>query len=204
MCEQVFKEIKEIVCSGLDLNLTSNFKYALRHGLRYLASCRMTESYAWLVDVVIVYVVLCEGNIDLILDISTLWEDFSRDNASIIDAKLRGRISWHIIELDNLRTENNEDFWYRWYLASVVAHAPRRYFSKEDWDIAKTLLSKYSSLVDINCKDKGEIIPLAVRLPSSSRFEDSSLSKDNLMAAIVTRAGTVTLVNLPRLDERIR
>ena len=197
LCEQVFKQIKEIVCSGHDLNSTSNSKYALRHGLRHLASCGMTESYAWLVDVVIVYVVLCEGDIDLILE---FWDDFLRVNARIIDAKLRGRISWHIIELDNLRTEYKED--YRWYLTSVIAHAPRRYFSEEDWDIAKTLLSKFPALVDINCKHKVEIIPRAARRPSSSRFQATGLSKDNSMAAVATRAGTVTLVDLPHLDER--
>ena len=197
ICEQVFEEIKKIVCSGSHLNLTNCFKYAMRHGLRHLTSCGMTGSYAWLVDVVIVYVVLKAGQMKN--DILGLWHDFLRVNARIIDAKLRGRISWHIIELDNFNAvEDEED---QCYLASVAAHSPRRYFSEKDWDIARKLLSKYSSLVDINCKHVVEIIPRAVRLPSSSFFQDTSLSKDNSMAAVAT-IRTVTLVDLPRLDER--
>ena len=198
MCEQVFEEIKMIVCSGDDLNLTNNSNYALRHGLRHLTSCRMTESYDWLVDVVIVYVILCEWNIDLMLK---FWDDFLRVNARIIDSKLLGRISWHIIELDNLLMEDEgED--YRWYLASVVAQAPRRYFSEEDWDIAKKLLSKYSSLVDINCKHKVEIIPHAVLHDSSNVIKAAGLSNDNSMVAFANVGGTVTLVDLPHLGER--
>ena len=56
MCEPIFEQIKEIVCSGLDLNITNNFDYALRHGLQHLTSCEMIESYTWLVDAVIVHV----------------------------------------------------------------------------------------------------------------------------------------------------
>ena len=198
MCEQVFEEIKMIVCSGDDLNLTNNSNYALRHGLRHLTLCRMTESYDWLVDVVIVYVILCEWNIDLMLK---FWDDFLRVNARIIDAKLLGRISWHIIELDNLLMEDEgED--YRWYLTSVVAQAPSRYFSEEDWDIAKTLLSKYSSLVDINCKHKVEIIPHAVLHDSSNVVKAAGLSNDHSMVAFANVIGTVTLVDLPHLGER--
>ena len=198
MCEQVFEEIKEIVCSGDDLNLTNNSNYALRHGLRHVTSCRMTESYDWLVDVVIVYVILCELSIDLMLK---FWDDFLRVNARIIDAKLLGRISWHIIELDNSWMEAGKED-YRWYLTSVVAQAPRRYFSEEDWDIAKKLLSKYSSLVDINCKHKVEIIPHAVLHDSSNVIKAAGLSNDHSMVAFANVGGTVTVVDLPHLGER--
>ena len=214
MCEQVFEEIKKIVCSGDDLNLTSNFKYALRHGLRHLTSCRMTKSYAWLVDVVIVYVILCEENSNTfyyqpaysIFPISHLllkfWDEFLRVNARIIDAKLRGRISWHIIELDNL-TRGDKEEKIRWYLTSVVAHAPKRYFCEEDWHIAKILLSKYSSLVDINCKNKVEVIPhAALRYDYSNMITAAGLSNDNSMVAFANHGESVTLVDLPHLFQR--
>ena len=198
ICEQVFEEIKKIVCSGGGLNLTNGFKYALSYGLQHLTSCKMTGSYAWLVDVVIVYVILCERNIDLLLG---FWDVFLRVNARKIDAKLLGRISWHIIELEDLlMKDEGED--YRCYLTSVVAQAPRRYFSEEDWDIAKTLLSKYSSLVDINCKHKVEIIPHAVLHDSSDVIKAAGLSNDHSMVAFANVGGTVTLVDLPHLGER--
>ena len=195
MCEQVFEEIKKTVCSGDDLNENNDSNYALSYDLRHLTSCRMTESYDWLVDVVIVYVFLCEWNVHRMLE---FWDVFLRVNARIIDTKLRGRISWHIMELDNCKYE---DEWERWYLTSVVAHAPRRYFSEEDLDIAKTLLSEYSSLVDINCKHEVEIIPHTV-LDPLYLITDVGLSNDNSMVALAGDFGTVTLVNLPSLDER--
>ena len=197
ICEQVFEEIKKIVCSGSDLNLTNCFKYAMRHGLRHLTSCGMTGSYAWLVDVVIVYIVLKAGQMKD--DILELWDDFWRVNARIIDAKLRGRISWHIIELDNFNAAKDEED--QCYLANVAAHSPRRYFSEKDWDIARKLLSKYFLLVDINCKHKVEIITRAVRFASPGFLQATGLSKDNSMAAVAT-IRTVTLLDLPRLGER--
>ena len=198
ICEQVFEEIKKTICSEDHLNLTNNSNYAVRHGLQHLISCRITESYTWLVDVAIVYLILYEGNINQMLE---LWDHFFRVNERISDAKLGGRISWHMIELDNFKSEEMDEDLCRWYLASVVAHSPRSYFSEEDWGIAKTLLSKYSTLININCKHKVEIIPHEVRHDYSRSMRAACLSNDKSKAAFSEYSGTVTLVDVPSLDE---
>ena len=45
MCEQVFEKMKEQICSGLDLDLTSDKTYTLLCGVQHLVTCDIKESF---------------------------------------------------------------------------------------------------------------------------------------------------------------
>ena len=99
ICEQVFREIKNVVSSGKDLNLTNEVEHSLQHGHKYLLACDTKELYdfSWIVDMIIVYVILNVHKDMLylyqILQISCLQND------PILSIQLRQRISWHFTEI---------------------------------------------------------------------------------------------------------
>jgi hypothetical protein len=99
ICENVFEEIKKYVCSGHDLNLTNDVKYALDYGFDYLEACSIAESLFWSVDVVIIYVLLTiypkRDDIDYILK---FWGRILKGPV-VISNKLRQRLSWHVLEM---------------------------------------------------------------------------------------------------------
>ena len=199
MCEPIFEQIKEIVCSGLDLNITNNFDYALRHALRHLVSCEMIESYSWLVDVVIVHILCTKLEKDDVYLLG-LWNDVLRVNTAITD-ELRARISWHILELDEIMNGHRLFVDPRQYLTSVLAHSAEKCFSENEKNIAKSLLSKSPGLVNINYNRKVEVIPLAVHRHTSVDIRAVGLSNDNSMAAVAQTDGTIILVDIPSLVE---
>ncbi len=209
ICEQVFKEIKENVYSGCDLNLTNDVKYALVHGFQHLIACNMKKDFFWLVDVVIIHVLLTifpqssadYGIVQLILH---LWLEILNSTLVISD-ELRAKISWHITEIKFLpnyvpgrRVPLLSDSHF-YYLQSVLTHSPKGCFSDNEKNIAKLLLSKVPRFVEFNIYEV-EIIPLVVRsLPSTPEIRTVGVSVDKTTAAVAQKDGKIILVCLPSL-----
>ena len=103
ICENVFEEIKKIVCSEFQLDVTNDVMYALEYGFHHLLACDMKESLHWLVDVVIIHLILSKEIEHAILHLRVLriWKETLRFGAAISD-ELRARISWHIVEIESL------------------------------------------------------------------------------------------------------
>jgi WD40 repeat protein len=208
ICENVFEEIKKTVCSGHDLNLTNDVKYALDHGFDYLRACMMEESLFWSVDIVIIHVLLTiypkSYDAEYILN---LWVKIFQDSANISD-KLRERLSWHVFEIDFL---DNECALSRdaYYLQSVLTHSPGGYFSDNEKEIAESLLSKIPRFVEYNCNEV-EVLPLAAwHNPGQSHISAVGLSYDKTMAAVGSfyeermafKSGTIHVISVPSLVE---
>ena len=221
ICEQVFEEIKKNVCSGDDLSLTNDVKYALYHGPQHLVTCKKKESFFWLVDVVIIHALLTvhfksRGN--HVRSIFNIWVGILQD-AVVIDDKLRARISWHVAEIYNewasklyARSSRKSSPFY--YLQSVLVHSPEGYFSDNEKKIAESLLSKVSRFVEFNF-DKVEVMPREFwRFPSleigdeaweigdeARKISAVGLSYDKTMAVVAQRNGTINVISVPRLVE---
>ncbi|CAB4001491.1 E3 ubiquitin- ligase DZIP3, partial [Paramuricea clavata] len=212
ICEQVFEEIKKNVCSGDDLSLTIDVKYALYHGPQHLVACKMKESYFWLVDVVIIHALLTvhsKSERDYVRSIRNIWIGILQ-GAEVIDDKLRARISWHVAEIDydwesRLYTRlfgNGPPFYF---LQSVLTHSPEGYFSDNEKKIAESLLSKIPRFVESNF-DEVEIMPRELwRFPEIEnevpKIRTVGLSYDKTMAAVAQRNGTISVISIPRLVE---
>ena len=209
ICEQVFKEIKENVYSGHELNLTNDVKYALVHGFQHLMACNMEKHFFWLVDVVIVHVLLTifsqsSGDYGIVQSALHLWFDIL-NGPFVISDELRAKISWHITEINFLpnyvpgrRVPLLSDSHF-YYLQSVLTHSPKGCFSDNEKNIAKLLLSKVPRFVEFNIYEV-EIIPVVVRsLPSTPEIRTVGVSVDKTTAAVAQKDGRIILVCLPSL-----
>jgi WD40 repeat protein len=219
ICEQVFEEIKKTVCSGDDLSLTNEVKYALFHGPQHLVACKMKESLFWLADVVIIHALLTvhfKSTENYLRSIFNIWVEILQD-AVVIDDKLRARISWHVTEIEFADRLHNWEPLSRKssqfnYLQSVLTHSPQEYFSDNEKKIADSLLSKVPRFVEINF-DEIEVMPLSVwRFPSSKiggndpetsepTISAAGMSYDKTMAAAAQRNGTISVISVPGLVE---
>ena len=209
ICEQIFKDIKKSVCSGHDLNLTNDAKYAVHYGLRYLVACKMRESFFWLVDVVIVHAVLTEhferwGN-----HLLSIWVEILQ-GAVDIDDKLRAQISWHVAEIEFLeRLSYRPSYRNRfplYYLQNVVTHSPEGYFNDDEKKIAQSLLSKIPRFVEFpRFVHEMEVMPLSVcHCEPVTNIVDIGLSYDKTMAAVALLSRTIStirVISVPRLVE---
>jgi WD40 repeat protein len=216
ICEQIFKDIKKSVCSGHDLNLTNDVKYAVHYGLRHLVACKMRESFFWLVDVVIIHAVLTEhferwGN-----RLLSIWVEILQ-GAVDIDDKLRAQISWHVADIEFLRTlyrPSYQNSFPLYYLQNVVTHSPEGYFNDNEKKIAESLLSKFPRFVEFSFHEM-EVMPLSVchcepvtnidMFFSLAKFVMGiGLSYDKTMAAVAQLSGTIStirVISVPRLVE---
>ena len=205
ICEKVFEEIKEVVCSGHELDFNNNVKYALEYGFVHLLACDMKECLYWLVDVVVIHATfsseLSEGSIaNDALDCNHLWEDSLRFGAVESD-ELRARIAWHILEMKSIESGRLTAPLSSLYLESVLARSPKGCFSDNEKNIAKSLLSKTTMFVDL-VYDEVEVIPHAIWcIPSSLRIVAVGMSKDKTMVALAQEDGTITVLSLPSLVE---
>ena len=218
ICEQIFKDIKKSVCSGHDLNLTNDAKYAVNYGLRHLVACKMRESFFWLVDVVIIHAVLTghfeRGGNRLL----SIWVEILQLGAVDIDDKLRAQISWHVAEFEFLkRLLYRPSYRNRvpsYYLQNVVTHSPEGYFNDNEKKIAESLLSKFPRFVEFNFHEM-EVMPLSVchyepvtnigdMFFKEQFVMDIYLSYDKTMAAVAQLIGTIStirVISVPRLVE---
>lgn len=88
ICENVFEEIKEKVCSEYQLNFTNDVMYALKYGFVHLLACAIRKCFFWLVDVVIIYLILSTPPEVIFmreLPIFNLWKDSLRFGAFLCD-----------------------------------------------------------------------------------------------------------------------
>ena len=217
ICEQIFKDIRMSVCSGHDLNLTNDVKYAVHYGLRHLVACKMRESFFWLVDVVIIHAVLTEQLESLGNGLVSIWLEILQ-GAVDIDDKLRAQISWHVAEIEFLERLYRPSYRNRlplYYLQNVVTHSPEGYFNDNEKKIAESLLSKFPRFVEFNFHEV-EVMPLSVcpcepvtnienLVYSIEEFVMGiDLSYDKTMAAVAQLNGTIStilVISVPRLVE---
>ena len=214
MCEQIFKEIKSNVCSGHDINITNDVRYALVHGFQHLIACNMKNSFFWLVDVVIIHVLLTifpQSDVDyrIIQSTLSLWEEFLHSACDIND-EIRAKISWHILEINFLpnyvpgrRLPLLSDSHF-YYLQSVLTHSPKGCFSDNERKVAESILSSVPKFVEYNFHEV-KVLPLAVkRFASVSEIKAVGLSHDNTMAAFAQSNGIVFVVSVKNLLELYR
>ena len=205
ICENMFKEIKKIVCSEHQLNFTSDFNYALEHGFHHLLASDMKECFYWLVDVVIIHVHLFkDAENDYLLSEPTvmrMWRNTLRFSATISN-ELRARISWHIVEITSI-----SEFFVSlkkrlafYYLEIILTSSPKGYFSGDEKNVAKLLLSKTAMFVELSF-DEVEIMPCAIWCNSLGVIEAVGTSNDKTMAAVARTDGTVFVVCVPSLVE---
>ena len=207
ICEKVFEETKEVVCSGHELDFNNEVKYALDDGFVHLLASDMKKCLYWLVDVVIIQAMLslsCQLLRAMLL--CNVWKDSLRFGAVESD-ELRARIAWHIVEVESTydRTFSmlgrNEPLSSH-YLESVLARSPKGCFSDNEKNIAKSLLSKTTMFVDL-VYDEVEVIPHAIWCSRTvlSRIVAVGMSKDKTMVALAQIDGTITVLSLPSLVE---
>ena len=205
LCEKVFEEIKEVVCSGHELDFNNNVKYALKYGFVHLLACDMKKSLYcnWLVDVVIIHTILSEDSMFFLRD---LWRDSLRFGAVESD-ELRARIAWHIVEMESIESCTLTAPLSSLYLESVLARSPKGCFSDNEKNIAKSLLSKTTMFVDL-VYDEVEVIPHAIwsSRTSLSWILAVEISKDKTIVAVAHKDGTqgdgtITVLSLPSLVE---
>ena len=205
--EKVFEEIKEVVCSGHELDFNNNVKYALEYGFLHLLACDMKECLYWLVDVVIIHVMLSEDSMSakdsIVFFLRDLWRDSLRFGAVESD-ELRARIAWHIVEMESMESRRLNAPLSSCYLESILARSPKGCFSDDEKNIAKSLLSKTTMFVDL-VYDEVEVIPHAIwysfiRGPRR-RIVAVGMSKDKTMVALAQEHGAITVLSLPSLVE---
>ena len=206
LCEKVFEEIKEVVCSGHVLDFNNDVKYALEYGFVHLLACDMKKCLYWLVDVVIIHATFSsessEGSIaNDALDCNHPWKDSLRFGAVESD-ELRARIAWHILEMESIENHRLTAPLSSLYLESVLARSPKGCFSDNEKNIAKSLLSKTTMFVDL-VYDEVEVIPHAIwsSRTSLSWIVAVEMSKDKTIVAVAQVDGTITVLSLSSLVE---
>ena len=199
--------IKEVVCSGHELDFNNDVKYALQYGFVHLLACDMKKCLYWLVDVVIVHAILCISH-EFATDnfsVWVLWENSLRFGAVESD-ELRARIAWHVVEIKSImvhiRTYGHSALVSSCYLESVLARSPKGCFSDNEKNIAKSLLSKTTMFVDL-VYDEVEVIPHAIwsNCTGLNSIVAVGMSKDKTMVALSRRDGIITVLSLPSLVE---
>ena len=197
ICEKVFEEIKEVVCSGHEFDFNNDVMYALLCGFVHLLACDMEKCLYWLVDMVIIHAVLSKS-----VSVLEMWKDSLRFG-TVVSNELRARITWHIVEIESIlgrtgRTGNAP--LSSCYLESVLARSPKGCFSDDVKNIAKSLLSKTTMFVDL-VYDEVEVVPHAIWCGRTvlSRIVAVGMSKDKTIVALAQIDRTITVLGLPSL-----
>ena len=203
--ENVFEEIKEVVCSGHELDFNNDVKYALEYGFVHLFACDMKKCLYWLVDVVIVHTMLSKSARDSqIFDdvpVMELWKNSLRFGAVESD-ELRARIAWHIVEIESILDRTRNAPLSSCYLETVLTRSPKDCFSDDEKNIAKSLLSKTTMFVDL-VYDEVEVIPHAIWCSRTAlnMIVAVGMSKHKTIVALAQTDGTITVLSLPSLVE---
>ena len=203
ICENVFEEIKEVVCSGHELDFNNEVKYALAYGFVHLLACDMKKCLYWLVDVVIIHAILSISGRVFIgnFPVSNVWED-SLCFGAVESDELRTRIAWHILEMKSIKSGSLTAPLSSLYLESVLARSPKGCFSDNEKNIAKSLLSKTTMFVDL-VYDEVVVVPHAIWCSGDplSWIVAVGMSKDKTIVALAQTDGTITVLSLPSLVE---
>ena len=203
VCEQIFREIKTVVSSGKDLNLTNEVKHSLEHGHEYLLACDAKElcDFSWVVDMIIVYVILnvhLEGT-DYLYEIL---KRSCRQNGPILSIQLRQRISWHLAEMGFL-VRRLFPIPYNCYsaisyLETVLKNSPQCCFTDNERNIAELILATFPRCVKQISVGMKSLSPLfTIILPSTITAVGVSTNKK--LAAVALIYGTICLLSLPEL-----
>ena len=205
ICEKVFEEIKEVVCSGHVLDFNNDVKYALEYGFVHLLACDMKKCWYWSVDVVIIHAMLSKL-VELSIVNFLVWDLWKDSLRAMESDELRARIEWHVVEIKSIvvhiHTYGHSAPVPSCYLESVLARSPKGCFSDDEKNIAKFLLSKTTMFVDL-VYDEVEVIPHAIwsNLFAVSWIVALGMSKDKTIVALAQRNGTITVLSLPSLVE---
>ena len=203
ICEQVFREIKNVVSSGKDLNLTNEVEHSLQQGHKYLLACDTKELYdfSWIVDMIIVYVILNVYKDMLylyqILQISCLQND------PILSIQLRQRISWHFTEIsllvDTFFSHPSGFDAAILYLENVLKNSPQGCFTDDERNIAKGILTKSTRYVKrILAVWMNSLSPrFTIILPFT--IVAVGVSSNKKLAAVALENGTICVLSLPEL-----
>ncbi|XP_028416518.1 uncharacterized protein LOC114540593 [Dendronephthya gigantea] len=206
LCEKVFKEIKDKgVRSGLEVNFTDDVKYALnhglKHGLKHLEKCKMEEGVFWSVDAIIVAYMLAINDPN---DLVNFWRTLLQCSW-IKNEDLRARISYHVIEFDDLN--DNIDYhsikktiFSQWYLQAVLTHSPEGYFSDDEKKVAETLLSNLSRFVESNSYDVSVLPRPFWKCDGYDFITAVALSNDEKTVAVAAE-NDIYVFSLPTLVE---
>ena len=203
VCEQVFKEIKQAVCLGHDLQLTNEVKHALRYGHEYLLACDMKESFWWLVDMIIVHSLLDVYPKDTRY-LCELLERASLRNDPALSIQLRQRISWHLTEMSymvnqNISTssefESTKPFSY---LENVLEYSPKKCFTDDERKIAELILAKSQRWVKRISVGMKSLNPLVTNT-FSCNIVAVGVSSSKKLAAVALSDGTICVLSLPNL-----
>ena len=189
LCAQVFEEIKRTVVSGQELKLTYEIKHALDYGHMYLVTCKIKDSYYWLVDMIIIYALLYyyPKNIGYL---RFLWSDVLRDDEDF-SLQLRQRISWHLIIIFSIDNEVM-DLTPSCYLQIALDHSPKGCFTDEEREFATSRYINRCSAAK-NC-----LKPLLVK-PCPSSITAVGVSSSKKLVAVAMRDGTLLVYSLPAL-----
>ena len=200
ICEKVFEETKEVVCSGHELDLNNELKYALEYGFVHLLASDMKKCLYWLVDVVIIHAILSLSHrFAIAIFLCSPWKDSLRFGAVESD-ELRARIAWHIVEIEYISIHSRNAPLSSCYLESVLARSPKGCFSDDEKNIAKFLLPKTTMFVDL-VYDEVEVNPHAIWFSPTRTplIVAVGMSKDKTMAALAQANGIITVLSLPSL-----
>ena len=203
ICEQVFKEIKNVVSSGKDPNLNNEVKHSLEYGHEYLLACDTKELYdfSWIVDMIIVYFILNVHPIGVYY-LSEILRKSCRENVPILSIQLRQRISWHLAEMDFLnsysfRKASNCDIAIS-YLESVVKNSPQGCFADNERNIAELILTKSPRCVkriSVGMKSLSPLFTIIFPCPIVA----VGVSSNKKLAAVALKDGTICVLTLPEL-----
>ena len=196
LCEQIFQEIKMVVMSGGEPNLTYEVKYALDYGYIYLKHCKIKDSFYWLVDIIIIHVSLSyyPKNTGVL---PFLWQDVLLGNEDF-SLQLRQRISWHLTEFSSIDIALRMDPTSCFYLENVIHHSPKGCFTDEERKTAEMILGKFPSYVRRYSVAMKCLKPLLVK-PFSGTITAVGVSSSMKLAAVAMADGTLCVFSLPEL-----
>ena len=203
VCEQVLKEIKDVVSSGKDLKLTNEVKHSLEHGYEYLLACDMKDGFSWLVDMIIVHVFLTVYPKST-YNLHWMLIQASRQTDRILSIQLRQRISWHVTELGyllNNRFSTNSEFDHAKsfsYLENVLENYRQGCFTDDERNIAELILTKSSRCVKRISVGMNSLSPLFTIILQST-IVAVGVSSNKRLAAAALRNGTICVLSLPEL-----
>ncbi|CAB4010885.1 E3 ubiquitin- ligase DZIP3, partial [Paramuricea clavata] len=194
ICEQIFEEIKRNVISGF-VRSTNEVIHALEYGHEYLLACSIKNNFYWLVDMIIVHV-LCTVHPKSISHLQIKWKKVLQSDVTI-SLQLRQRISWHFIEVSNMKIKDQIDPSCS-YLKSVLNHSPEGCFTDDERKIAEEILAKFHRCVKHDLVQMKSLKPLLVAFFPSSIIA-VGVSSIKQLAAVALKDGTICVLSLPEL-----
>ena len=206
ICEQVFKEVKNVVSSGKDLKLTNEVKHSLEYGHEYLLACDMKDSFSWLVDMIIIHVLLnVHPKSTHYFHSIKIFGNNWLDSDPTLSLQLRQRISWHAAEISYLHFLQKY-FGFKSkserivpYLESVLEYSPEGCFTDDERKMAEFILAKSPRCVKRISAGMKSLNPLFTNYFSSNTIVAVGVSSCKRSAAVALDDGTIWVLSLPDL-----